>query len=139
VHTLQETLQAAALALSATGAKKEPAVHDALISLREVSSALFSDISQLAPFGVGNPKPIFLVRRTRIAHTKAFGKEKNHIEVSLACSDTGAVARGFDFFRGAGDFSFEPMQGTEASVLATVERDSFRGGLALRLVDILPA
>lgn len=138
IHTLQETLAKAA----ETVAKKEKAEareHDALIALREVSLPLYRDISRLAPFGIGNPKPIFRLSRVRVAQLRTFGKEKNHIEVTLACMETAATARAFDFFRTAEDFTHAPALSGEATVLATVERDTFRGGLALRLVDILPA
>ena len=115
------------------------ASHDALITLREVSSTLLNDISRLAPFGVGNKKPIFLVRGACAVSLKRFGKEQNHVEVQFTCADTGYRTRAFDFFRSPEDFTHSPMPGTDVSVLATIERDTFRGGLALRLVDILPS
>lgn len=137
VHTLHETLSNAAAAL-AIAEKAPTASHDAVIALREVSGALLEDISRLAPFGVGNKKPVFLVRDAVTVSTKTFGKEKNHIEVHLSCAKTGARARAFDFFRTMDDFTHVPVAGGGASVLASVERDTFRGGLALRIVDILP-
>ncbi|OGG54885.1 single-stranded-DNA-specific exonuclease RecJ [Candidatus Kaiserbacteria bacterium RIFCSPHIGHO2_02_FULL_55_25] len=137
VHTLHETLARASAAMG----RAEIAVsgaHDALITLREVSSPLHKDISRLAPFGAGNPKPVFRIARAAVAQVKRFGKEKNHVEVTFTCDDTGASARAFDFFRAPEDFTQAPVPGASASVLATVERDSYRGGFALRLVDILP-
>lgn len=138
VHTLAETLAEVANSLTKQDAKVVRE-HDALISLREVSSSLFRDISRLAPFGMGNPKPVFRVGRVQVAEVRSFGKEKNHIEVTLTCTDTSARARAFDFFRTAEDFTHAPVLGMSATILATIERDSFRGGLALRLIDILPA
>lgn len=138
VHALPDALAAAGRALERK-AVEAPRDYDALISLREVSSPLYKDISQLAPFGIGNPKPVFRISRARIHEVRRFGKEKNHVEVSLTCVDTAARARAFDFFRSPKDFTQDPEQTAEASILATLERDSFRGGFALRLVDILPA
>ncbi len=138
VHTLQESL---AKALESVAQKEKGAAisHDALITLREVSQPLFRDLSRLAPFGIGNAKPVFLIRDTCAVSTKAFGKEKNHVEVQLVCATTGHKARAFDFFRSSESFTHIPGEGAPASVLATIERDTFRGGLALRLIDILPA
>ena len=147
VHTLHEvlartsaTMERAAVAVSGENdpSRKGGAEADALITLREVSSPLHKDVSRLAPFGVENPKPVFRIARVEVALVKRFGKEKNHIEVMLTCADTGASARAFDFFRSPEDFTHAPVSGARASVLATVERDSYRGGFALRLVDILP-
>ncbi len=136
VHTFPETLAAAAEKL----AEKEvvrAAEYDALITLREVAPALLKDISALAPFGVGNPKPIFRIVNTRVRELRKFGKENNHLEVSLLCIESGMAMRAFDFFRKAEDFTHVPEPDSAATILATIERDTFRGGLALRLVDIV--
>ncbi len=138
VHTLQEDL-AKALENVAQKEKGAAASHDALITLREVSQPLFQDLSRLAPFGIGNAKPVFLVRDACAVSVKTFGKEKNHVEVQLVCGTSGHKARAFDFFRSSDNFTHIPGGGAPASVLATIERDTFRGGLALRLIDILPA
>jgi len=139
VHTLQEALTKAALTLKQKVVTDTSGEHDALVTLREVALPLFRDIQTLSPFGVGNPKPVFCIRNVRVRSTKAFGKEKNHIELNLVCMDTGAEARAFDFFRRAEDFSYLPAAESETRILATIERDTYRGGLALRLVDVLPA
>lgn len=138
VHALPETLRNVADALE-TVAVAPAAEHDALIALREIGMPLYRDLAQLAPFGVGNPKPIFRIARVHVSDVRRFGKERNHVELSLACAETGATARAFDFFRGPDDFTHVPQPGAVASIVATIERDSFRGGLALRLVDVLPA
>jgi hypothetical protein len=88
---------------------------------------------------MGNPKPVFRIARASIASMRAFGKEKNHVEVALSCFDTGA--RAFDFFRAPNDFTHAPEPGAAVDILGTLVRDSFKGrqALALRLSDILAA
>jgi single-stranded-DNA-specific exonuclease len=140
VHDLQETLARAAAAMAAA-APSDPLVprsHDARIALSDISWSLYKEVSRLAPFGVGNPKPTFLISGVVIASTKRFGKESNHIEVTLG--ERGSI-RAFDFFKSPENFSQAPVAGERANILATLERDSFRGParLALRLVDILPS
>lgn len=140
VHDLPEVLASVAAALVA--AAPAPAVvdtpaYDLRISLKEVSRALFNDISRLAPFGIENPKPIFLIERATVTGIKKFGKESNHVEIMLD-GDCFAPVRAFDFFRRPEQFTYIPQKGNQASVLATIERDTFRGGLVLRLVDVLP-
>lgn len=138
VHTLPGALAHAAESL----AKKtvtQSHEYDAEVSVREIAWPLYIDITRLAPFGMGNPKPVFRVARASISSMKVFGKQKNHVEVSLSCFDTGARARAFDFFRAPHDFSHIPEAGMSVDVLGTLVRDSFRGSnaLALRVVDIL--
>jgi len=114
-------------------------IHDLSLTLPEMSSALFKEVSRMAPFGVGNPKPLFLLGNTTIVGVKRFGKENNHVEVMLECRQSGISARAFEFFKSPADFSLEPAPGQFANLLATIERDSYRGGLALRIVDIVAA
>jgi len=113
--------------------------HDLLLTLPDMSAALFKEVSRMAPFGVGNPKPLFLLSNTTIVGVKRFGKENNHVEVMLECRESGVSARAFEFFKSPADFSLEPAPGQFANLLATIERDSYRGGLALRIVDIVAA
>ena len=138
VHTLSETLSAVAAAMEHTEIINADGKHDALVTLREVSQPLFRDIQMLAPFGLGNPKPVFRIAQTIVTEIRKFGKESNHVELQLECRTSGTRCRAFDFFRRAEDFSHMPAPGAEVQVLATVERDSFRGGLVLRLIDVLP-
>ncbi len=138
VHTLHESLSAVAGVMERRDVADTDGTHDALVTLREVSEPLFRDIQTLAPYGLGNPKPIFRVAHTIVTSLRTFGKESNHIELELECRQSGARCRAFDFFRTAEGFSHVPTQGTTVQVLATVERDSYRGGLVLRLVDVLP-
>jgi len=113
--------------------------HDALITLREVSWPLHEDISLLSPFGMGNTKPVFRISTVRVVSVRAFGKENNHVEIRVAGEEIAPV-RAFQFFKTAKDFTHPPKAGDTVHVLATVERDSFRGAqaLALRIVDVLP-
>ncbi len=137
VHRLPETLARAidTLPLRSPLGTLE---HDVSVMLSDISGILFKEISRLAPFGVGNPKPLFLLSNTTITGVKRFGKEQNHVEVVLECRESGKSVRGFEFFKSPHDFSLSPEPGLFANVLATIERDSYHGGLALRIVDFLP-
>jgi single-stranded-DNA-specific exonuclease len=137
VHTLQEDLAAAAATLE-TVAASAPVAHDMTLTLSQVSWSLFKDMARLAPFGVGNPKPLIRLSQTKVVSLKRFGKEQNHVEVTLACLETGMTQRAYDFFRGPDDFTHVPSPDGETTPIATIEKDTFRGGLALRLVDMLP-
>lgn len=136
VHTLHEVMAQIAeeFPTSERASAQEP---DIAVSLSELTPALFGELSLLAPFGVGNPKPLIAVSDVSIAFVRPFGKEKNHLEVGLTCPKTGASCRGFDFFRAPDSFSAPPMPGAHVQILGTLEKDGFRGGLALRLVDIV--
>lgn len=139
IHTLPADLARAAAALAAESTQQvvEIPSSDALVTLREISTVLHREISALAPFGMGNPKPIFRISRARVVAVKRFGKEKNHTEVSLISPESFSPQRAFQFFKAPENFSCLPVFDAEVDVLATLERDTFRGGIALRIVDIL--
>ena len=138
VHRLPEVLARAVETMPPRSDVVAPE-HDVSVALSDISSLLFKEVSRLAPFGIGNPKPLFLLNNTTVTGVKRFGKESNHVEVMLECRKSGASARAFEFFKSPKDFSFEPAPGQFASLLATIERDSYRGGLALRIVDVFSA
>lgn len=140
VHTLAESLSRAMENISRNADVSERSDgEDSIVSLSEISIGLYREISRLSPFGVGNPKPVFLIAKAVVSGIKRFGKENNHIELIVSCARTGERARAFDFFKSPESFSHAPAVGEAANILATIEKDSFRGGLALRIVDIIPA
>ncbi len=53
------------------------------ISLDEVNIRNFNEIKKLEPFGVENPKPIFLFKNIKIKNRRFFGKNSDHIEISF--------------------------------------------------------
>jgi single-stranded-DNA-specific exonuclease len=138
VHALPERLVAAATEIE-SAPKENNHETDADISLGEISTVLVSDLARLAPFGMGNPKPLFRVRSARITFARQFGKEMNHTEVTVVCGESGVQHRAFQFFKTPMDFTVAPSPGTLIDMLATVERDAFRGPdrLALRISDIV--
>ena len=136
VHTLPDVLRDAARTI-VRGPAPEERETDAELKLPDISRGLFADVSRLAPFGIGNPKPQFLVGGCVITELRRFGKEGNHTEIFLECRTSKASLRAYEFFKSPDDFSKVPGRGQAASILGTIERDSFRGGLALRIVDIV--
>lgn len=139
VHTLAETLAHIHSELPRGEAAAAQDI-DATLAVREANWALYAELAQLAPFGAGNPKPLLRITG-EVAQVKPFGKEKNHVELTLACTDTGRTCRAFEFFKSADDFSHVPRERTHATLLSTLERDTFRGrtAVALRIVDIREA
>ncbi len=54
---------------------------DMRISLDELSEQLVRDIYKIAPFGNGNPQPLFVSEGCRIAEVKTMGKEQEHLRL----------------------------------------------------------
>jgi single-stranded-DNA-specific exonuclease len=66
---------------------------DAELSLADVTPELFRALELLAPYGVGNPEPVFAVRAVQVTAPPRILKEK-HIKLRLRDRDVGTAALG---------------------------------------------
>jgi len=57
---------------------------DAEMSLSAVNMRNINAISKLEPFGIGNPKPIFLLKNIKINSFRTVGSTKDHLQLKLA-------------------------------------------------------
>lgn len=110
---------------------------DSILALSDVNEKTFSLIESLAPFGLGNPKPLFLFQNLTITATKQFGKEKNHLEITIV-DDKKKSCTAMSFFAGGDTFSKKVSVGEKIDLIATIEKSYFAGRITLRLriVDI---
>jgi len=140
VHLLEEKLNEAYKKLTKDGNfQAEIQKEDMKISLDQVSSENYRLIEKMAPFGVGNLKPLFLFEKIKIENVKMFGKENNHLELIFQNS-RGRNIKAIGFFMRADTFGRELKNGDHIDLLANFEKSTFRGfdELRLRIVDIVP-
>ena len=104
------------------------------VSPEEIREDLWETVSLFAPFGMGNPKPVFKIN-SAVSGVKKFGKEGNHLELSLNNGQIKAIS----FFSSPDSFSVLPTPGLSINLLAHLEKSFFRNRpeLRLRIVDIL--
>lgn len=60
---------------------------DHYISFSNIESNILNELAQLAPFGQGNPPPVFASRNLEIIKIKPFGIAKKHIRITLRDRD----------------------------------------------------
>ncbi len=139
VHTLEERLNNAYDELSAEGALSSgvDVLIDKKISIDDVSWDLFSQVEKFAPFGLDNPKPLFLLENITISAVKLFGKEKNHLELKFKNSK-GKDVTAMAFFQTGDKYSVPVKEGASINLVATLEKSVFRNfpELRLRIIDI---
>ncbi len=136
IHTLEEALNKAYESMPQNESDLTTFL-DAELQLGDVSWNTYRHIEQLAPFGVGNPKPQFLIPRAEIVEVKQFGKEKNHLEISF--KGNSRPLKAICFFAKPESFSLVPQVGLSVNLIATLEKSTFRNfpELRLRIVDII--
>jgi single-stranded-DNA-specific exonuclease len=68
---------------------------DAAIKLDEAQLPLIEELQLLAPFGTGNPKPIFLLEDIVFQGMRKIGADQSHLKMQLASGDSTLDAVGF--------------------------------------------
>jgi single-stranded-DNA-specific exonuclease len=89
VHTLSDRLNEAYESLEVEEEKEELETH-ALVP-DNISWNLYHALRTLAPFGQGNPKPLFRFERIRPQNVATFGKVATHIKFSLPMETGGGL------------------------------------------------
>lgn len=110
---------------------------EATISIDDVTMQNYNTIARLAPFGAGNPKPVFMFEELPINEAKEFGKDKNHLELTFLDSRERPV-KAIAFFKTRNSFNRSLTAGEKINLLANFELNTFLGKteLRLRIVDI---
>lgn len=166
VHFLDKHLDEAAKKIKEEGAKRkargeskgessdlavdEDDLVDAEISLDAVNWSIYNDIAKLAPFGMGNRKPLFLLKNISPASVRIFGKGNEHVELVLKQSNGGRVSA-IAFFAAATEWAkalndpavsgadVASAPSIKCDIVASLEKSMFRGRpeLRLRIEDVI--
>lgn len=137
VFALEEKLCAALATLARTTSDDLAGRADAQLSVHEADKRLLGKIERLAPFGMGNPKPAFLIQGAAIREVSWFGKSSEHLRIVFTASDdfTERTLEGISFYarRELGRVCNSLAAGASANVLASLELDQFKRGQPVRL------
>jgi single-stranded-DNA-specific exonuclease len=112
-------------------------IVDGIIKVDDITWNLYDEVNIFAPFGVGNPKPVFMIKDAVIAAVKLFGKEKNHLELILE-KENGHIISAIAFFKKHEDFAAKLEIGKTATVIGTLEKSTFKRDpeLRIRIIDV---
>jgi len=137
IHTLEDKLNLAYEELMEEKVEDEGILLDKKLRLDDVSWDTWGHIEKFAPFGLENPKPLFLFENIQIVGVKLFGKEKNHLELKFKNSNNKDIVA-MAFFSNLESYGPKLEVGNTISLVATMEKSVFRNfpELRLRIVDI---
>ena len=111
---------------------------DTEMELEQVTPSFYQELIKLSPFGVGNPKPLFLFCGIEIISVRKFGDGAAHLELTVrrSASNTNKTFPAVSFFNTFPDLDLQP--GQKIDLVASVEQNFFRsnGELRLRIVDL---
>lgn len=134
---------------------------DGELSLEDVDWSNFYEIEKIGPFGVGNPRPVFLFKNVKLEAVKTFGNGGIHLELTfknikgkniLAIGFFACPAKILEQIKSSTDLPKEKFDGKNGhnfldanltpdhyiDLLASLEKSTFKNfpELRLRIVDI---
>ena len=86
---------------------------DGMVSLTDASIQTIDEMSLLAPFGVGNPKPKMLIDSVQLASIRKIGANQNHLKLLLEENNHQLDGVGF----GLGEYADQIAPNAELSVI----------------------
>lgn len=110
---------------------------DTVLSPEEIDLKLYEEIQRLAPFGMGNPEPRFLLPRARLAALEVVGKGGNHLKCRFRVGEIEVECIGFDM----GHYAPKLWELGEVGLVFKLGRDEWLGQVKvqLELEDFVPA
>jgi single-stranded-DNA-specific exonuclease len=120
-------------ALESLASQEDSQAENLQIELKDIGESLWLTVSQFAPFGFGNQKPVFKIVNAPVRGVKQFGKTREHMEIMLTPS-----LKAISFFATPKSYSLSETA-ESCTLLAHLEKSYFRNRpeLRLRIVDIL--
>lgn len=99
-------------------------------NLSSITRELFAGMKKLAPFGLANPKPIFRLSGVVVTGVKIFGKNKEHIELTV--NDEGKTMSIISFFSASLPWVTD-LYGKKITFTATLDESNFGGRTLYRM------
>ncbi|OMF31699.1 single-stranded-DNA-specific exonuclease RecJ [Paenibacillus sp. FSL H8-0548] len=96
---------------------------DLVCTVNEATIDTINELSQLEPFGMGNPSPRLLFRRTELADRRSIGKESKHLKISLGSARP--LLDGIGFSMGAMAEQLKP--GSKIDIIGELSINEWNG------------
>jgi single-stranded-DNA-specific exonuclease len=112
-------------------------IVDSVLKIDDFDSAFLKKLSELAPFGMANEKPIFLVQDAQYVRTETFGKAKEHLKIIFKKLN-GQEIPAIKFFDN-GKIA-EKIANSKTITLAVIPEESFfmnKREFRMRIVEVL--
>lgn len=102
----------------------------ASLSPDDVDESLYDQLQRLAPFGPGNPEPVFAIHAEHINNVKTMGKQQEHLKFELRGQKRSAAVVAF----GKADLAPLLLAGIPVTIAATIGINEWRGKRTAQLM-----
>lgn len=134
IEMLQKKLQELALTQVTKEMLERSLRIDCELPADYISPQLYEAISQLEPFGMANPIPVFVTENMTVVELRTVGQDGKHLKLKLKSKEKVFEAIGF----GMGERSTELKVEDAIDIAYTMSQDSWNGNkrLQLKLKDL---
>ena len=108
---------------------------EAEVPLSAINGEVYRMVERFAPFGIGNPVPVFLSRQVKVVDSNTVGKGSSHLRLKLR--EGGLVWRGIGF--DLGHLIGEVIPQIDIAYHLSVDRWGGEETLALNILDFAPS
>ncbi len=137
IHTLPQAMHDAVEKLGSDVRIDTEKVAEFAFTPDSLTAAVVREQQQLAPFGMDNEKPLYVITDVIPDTVNVFGKTKEHTKITF--NGSGVVREAIAFFKLPEHFTRTPESLVPCTLLAYLEQSFFMGRLQtrLRIVDIV--
>jgi single-stranded-DNA-specific exonuclease len=109
---------------------------EAELNLEDLNWELFDQIEKFEPFGMANPKPVFLISNLRVENVRTVGNGNKHLKIFVRHEKMIKSFEAIGF--GMGQMIEQIKYGDKVEVVCEINLNEFNGErkLELRLVDL---
>jgi len=107
------------------------------VAFEHLTKALYRDLSRFAPFGEGNPEPVFGLEDVVVDDVRFVGNGEKHLKLRLKTETGGKVLDAIAFNLGS---QFGELKiGERIKIAFTLDENTWNGNtsLQLKIVDII--
>lgn len=104
--------------------------YDEMVRLEDLSLAAVSELQRLAPFGEGNPEPVYRLCGVRLSELKRMGKDEKHISARANQCKVSLRLVGFGF----GERLTELKEAADWSILVRPAINAYAGMMSVELI-----
>lgn len=110
---------------------------DMELGFKSLDMKLEESLEEFAPFGLGNPSPVFVTRNVKVIEAKTVGREMKHLKLVLRHKDRVFGAIGFNL----GNLLSELSKDKQIDIAYNLEKNVWNNSveLQLKIKDIKPS
>jgi len=109
---------------------------DTVLDLSDITKKLYDKLQQLAPYGIGNPEPVFASYQVKIVGASLVGKDRKHLKMKIKDVNSNSVFEAIGFNMGEVFRKVTPHGLVDMAYTIAEDKWNGKNSLQLKLKDL---